>query len=93
MPDAACGPGAHVDPITSGWGEVTPVQGGPLKVYDVKVGTTTVQMKLNEAEAKKRGVWEEPVPAPAAAKAKAPPRRSTAKNKKATIEDSASGGE
>ncbi|HLU76142.1 MAG TPA: hypothetical protein VKZ82_28450 [Nonomuraea sp.] len=69
------------------------MQGGPLKVYDVQVGGTVVQMKLNEADAKKRGVWQEPdptpSPAPSAAKAKRAPR---AKNKKADIEPEATGG-
>lgn len=60
---------------------------GELRVYDVKLGSTTVQMKLSEADARRRGVWEEPEPAP---KAK---RKTSAKNKKVDIEDTASGGE
>lgn len=87
-PDAACGPGAPADPvITSDWGEVTPMAAGPLKVYDIKLGTTTVQMKLSEADAKRKGVWVEPAPK------SAPKRRAPAKNKKVDIEDTASGGE
>lgn len=85
--DAACGPGAPTDPvITSDWGEVTPMQGGPLKVYDVQLGSTTVQMKLNESDARRYGVWQEPTPPPK-------PKRRTAKNKKLDIEPEATGGE
>lgn len=87
-PDAACGPGAHVDPITSDRGEVRPMS-GDLRVYDVKLGSTTVQMKLNEFDARRRGVWEEPEPAPRPK----PKRRASAKNKKVGIEPEASGGE
>lgn len=62
---------------------------GELKVYDVRVGAVTVQMKLNESDARRRGVWEEPEPAPKPA-AK---RKTSAKNKKIDIESEASGGE
>lgn len=62
------------------------MQGGPLKVYDVQLGSTTVQMKLNESDARRYGVWQEPTPPPK-------PKRRTAKNKKLDIEPEATGGE
>lgn len=86
---ASCG----ADPLLTAMDpqrEVVDVQGGPLKEYDIVVGGVTLRMRLSEADARKRGVWVEPAPA---AKAKAPPRRRTAKNKMVDIEDSATGGE
>ena len=77
-------------------GEVVNVQGGPLKEYDVVVNGVPLRMRLSEADARKRGVWQDPAPTPAAAKSKvaAKPRaRRAAKNKKVDIESEATGGE
>lgn len=62
--------------------------GKPLKVYDVKIGTTTVQMKLSEEDARRKGLIKDPPARKAPAR-----RRTTAKNKKVDVEPEATGGE
>ena len=89
---ASCG----ADPLITGMdapGEVVDVQGGPLKEYDVVVNGVTLRMRLSEADARKRGVWQDPEPAVVKSKAAAKPRARRAKNKMVDVEDSATGGE
>lgn len=69
------------------------VQGGPLKEYDVVVNGVTLRMRLSEADARKRGVWQDPEPAVVKSKAAAKPRARRSKNKMVDVEDSATGGE
>lgn len=69
------------------------VQGGPLKEYDVNVNGVALRMRLSEADARKRGVWQDLEPAVVKSKAAAKPRARRSKNKKIDIEDSATGGE
>lgn len=68
------------------------MQGGPLKEYDVVVNGVTLRMRLSEADARKRGVWQDPEPAVVKSKA-AKPRARRAKNKMVDIDPEASGGE
>ena len=63
--------------------------GGPLQVYDVVVGGVKLRLRLSEADARRRGVWVEPVAVSTASVTKA--RR--VKNKKRGIETEAAGGE
>lgn len=89
---AACG----ADPLLTAMDpqrEVVDVQGGPLKEYDVVVNGVTLRMRLSEADARKRGVWQDPEPAVVKSKAAAKPRARRAKNKMVDVEDSATGGE
>jgi len=60
----------------------------PLKVYDIKLGTTTVQMKLSEEDARRKGLIKDSPARKAPAK-----RRTPAKNKKIDVEAEATGGE
>lgn len=89
---ASCG----ADPLITGMdapGEVVDVQGGPLKEYDVVVNGVTLRMRLSEADARKRGVWQDPEPAVVKSKAASQPRARRAKNKMVDIDPEASGGE
>ncbi|MEU3020094.1 hypothetical protein ABZ635_22165 [Nocardiopsis sp. NPDC007018] len=89
---ASCG----ADPLLTAMdaqGEVVNVQGGPLQTYDVVVNGVKLRMRLSEADARKRGVWQDHEPAAVKSKAAAKPRARRAKSKMVDVEPEATGGE
>lgn len=90
---AACGPAAPVTALDAR-GEVVDVQdGGPLQVYEVESNGIVLRLRLSETDARKRGLLPEQQTQAQTTVAPAKTRKSTAKNKKRTVEPEASGGE